>query len=173
MPGAAAERRVVDGAVHVGGVLAQVVGPQVEQAGGAGLAEQALRAERVDQRREDGEHVDAHRSCQPTRPMIFHITDRDRWAASQAEGVHTGSTRGVELADEGFIHCSTAEQWPACSSGSTPACPTCVLLHIDESLLTSPLVYEQLGDAPSRSPTSTARSTSPPSCTVEPLTSAA
>ena len=52
-PGAAAERAVVDGAVDVGGVLARVVGAQVEQAGGAGLAEQARRAERVDDVGED------------------------------------------------------------------------------------------------------------------------
>jgi hypothetical protein len=58
--GAAPERRVVDAAMHIGGVLAQVVQPQVEQTGTAGLAQQALGAEVVDQVREDGEHVDAH-----------------------------------------------------------------------------------------------------------------
>ena len=41
-------------------VLAQVVQAQIEQSRAAGLAQQALAAERVDQPREDGEHVDAH-----------------------------------------------------------------------------------------------------------------
>ena len=45
--------------------------------------------------------------------MIFHLTDPTRWAHSVAEGLHSGSSRGIELAEEGFIHCSTAQQWPA------------------------------------------------------------
>ncbi len=77
---------------------------------GARPAEKALRAERVDQRREDGEHVDLH-GVQAYEAMIFHITDTATWDASQQQGYHTGSTRGVDLAEEGYIHCSTAEQW--------------------------------------------------------------
>lgn len=80
--------------------------------------------------------------------MIFHLTDPDRWAQSLAEGEHTGSSRGIELADEGFIHCSTAAQWPATVERFYAGVDELLLLHIDEALLDVPLVFEQLGDAP-------------------------
>ncbi|MBI5088178.1 MAG: DUF952 domain-containing protein [Actinobacteria bacterium] len=79
--------------------------------------------------------------------MIFHIADRDRWLASQAEGRYTASTIGLELADEGFIHLSTDAQVPGVIERYYRGVPNLVLLHIDESLLTAPLVYEQLGGA--------------------------
>jgi glutathione S-transferase len=85
-------------------------------------------------------------------PMIYHLTEPDRWAQSLAEGVHTGSSRGIELADEGFIHCSTAEQWPATRERYYGDLDTVLLLHIDESLIDSEVVYEQLGDAPAPFP---------------------
>lgn len=80
--------------------------------------------------------------------MIFHITDAATWAQSQQQGRHTESTRGVDLADEGYIHCSTAEQWPGVLAAFYADAEDLLLLHIDESRLTSELVYEQLGDAP-------------------------
>ncbi len=84
--------------------------------------------------------------------MIYHLTEPDRWARSQAEGVHTGSSRGIELADEGFIHCSTAEQWPVVRGLFYADVDQLLLLHIDESLVGSEVVYEQLGDAPAEFP---------------------
>ena len=84
--------------------------------------------------------------------MIYHLTEPDRWARSQAEGVHTGSSRGIELADEGFIHCSTAEQWPVVRGLFYADVHQLLLLHIDESLVDSEVVYEQLGDAPAEFP---------------------
>ena len=80
--------------------------------------------------------------------MIYHLTERARWARSQAEGRHTGSTRGVELEDEGFIHCSTAAQWPGVRARFYADVDDLLLLHIDETLLTEPVVWEQVGDAP-------------------------
>jgi len=80
--------------------------------------------------------------------MIYHLTEPDRWARSQHEGVHTGSTRGRELADEGFIHCSTAAQWPVVRRMFYADVEALLLLHIDEALLDTPPVFEQLGDAP-------------------------
>jgi uncharacterized protein (DUF952 family) len=84
--------------------------------------------------------------------MIYHLTEPDRWARSQAEGVHTGSSRGIELADEGFIHCSTAEQWPVVRGLFYADVEQLLLLHIDEDLVGSEIVYEQLGDAPAAFP---------------------
>ena len=80
--------------------------------------------------------------------MIFHLTEPERWAQSLAEGIHTGSSRGLELADEGFIHCSTAAQWPATVERFYADVPELLLLHIDETLVDSPVVHEQLHGAP-------------------------
>ncbi len=80
--------------------------------------------------------------------MIYHLTEPDRWKRSLDEGVHTGSTRGVELAQEGYIHCSTASQWPGVVERFYSDATELLLLHVDESKLDAPLVYEQLGDAP-------------------------
>ena len=80
--------------------------------------------------------------------MIFHLTEPDRWAQSLAEGIHTGSSRGIELAEEGFIHCSTAAQWPATVERFYADVPALLLLHIDEALIDSPVVHEKLQGAP-------------------------
>lgn len=80
--------------------------------------------------------------------MIFHLTDPARWAQSLVAGEHTGSSRGIELADEGFIHCSTAAQWPGTVERFYADVDELLLLHIDETLLDVPVVFEQLGDAP-------------------------
>lgn len=80
--------------------------------------------------------------------MIYHLTDPATWARSQAAGEHTGSTRNVDLAQEGFIHCSTADQWPGTVERFYADVDELLLLHIDETLLDAPLVYEQLGGAP-------------------------
>jgi uncharacterized protein (DUF952 family) len=84
--------------------------------------------------------------------MIFHITDTATWATSQLQGTHTGSTRGVDLAEEGYIHCSTAQQWPGVIERYYVDVPDILLLHVDEERLTSPLVYEQLAGAPDTFP---------------------
>lgn len=80
--------------------------------------------------------------------MIFHIADRDRWLRSCVEGSYTASTTGVELADEGFIHLSTTEQVSGVVERFYRGVTNLVLLHVDETRLTAPLVYEQLAGAP-------------------------
>lgn len=42
--------------------------------------------------------------------MIFHIAVRAEWEAARTSGRYEMSTRGVTLADEGFIHCAAAHQ---------------------------------------------------------------
>lgn len=74
--------------------------------------------------------------------MIFHVTEPARWQRSLAEGIHTGSTLGVDLAEEGFIHCSTVEQWPGVIDRFYVGAPELVLLHVDETKLTAPLRWE-------------------------------
>ena len=80
--------------------------------------------------------------------MIYHLTDPTTWARSQEAGRHTGSTRDADLEQEGFIHCSTAAQWPGTVERFYADVHELLLLHIDESVLEATLVYEQLGDAP-------------------------
>ena len=80
--------------------------------------------------------------------MIFHLTDSTRWALSLAAGEHTGSTSDLDLAAEGYIHCSTASQWPATADRFYADVGDLMLLHSDEALLDVPVVFEQLGDAP-------------------------
>ena len=57
-PRATSERGVVDGAMDVAGVLPDVVTPQVEDVGTAGSAQQADRAEVVDEAGEQRENID-------------------------------------------------------------------------------------------------------------------
>jgi uncharacterized protein (DUF952 family) len=42
--------------------------------------------------------------------VIYHIATAADWAQAQAAGQYTTSTLGRTLAEEGFIHASTAEQ---------------------------------------------------------------
>ncbi len=79
--------------------------------------------------------------------MIFHLTTAEEWAASSSAGVHTGSTRGRTLSQEGFIHCSAAEQWPEVRRAFFADVPDLVLLHIDETLLSSPLRWDDVPGA--------------------------
>ena len=60
----------------------------------------------------------------------------------------TRALKVAELAQEGYIHCSTAEQWPGVVERFYGDVTELLLLHVDEGKLDVPLVYEQLGDAP-------------------------
>jgi glutathione S-transferase len=42
--------------------------------------------------------------------VIYHIAYRSDWQQAQDDGEYAVSTRGRTLAEEGFIHASTAEQ---------------------------------------------------------------
>ncbi len=84
--------------------------------------------------------------------MIYHLTEPARWQQSLVAGQHTGSTRGLELAEVGFIHCSTAAQWPVVRERFYTEVTDLLLLHIDETRLASPVRFEQLGDAPEAFP---------------------
>ena len=84
--------------------------------------------------------------------MIYHVTSSQRWQRSLAEGEHTESTRGVELAEEGFIHCSTEAQLGPVLQRFYADATDLMILHIDEAVLTAPLVVEQLPGAPEAFP---------------------
>jgi uncharacterized protein (DUF952 family) len=74
--------------------------------------------------------------------VIHHIAERVAWEASVAAGSYTVSSRGVSLADEGFIHCSFPDQVAGVLERHYQGVDDLVLLTIDESLLTSPVKVE-------------------------------
>ena len=43
-------------------------------------------------------------------PELLHITERLTWLEAEPAGEYRMSTRGVTLAEEGFIHCSLRHQ---------------------------------------------------------------
>jgi uncharacterized protein (DUF952 family) len=74
---------------------------------------------------------------------IYHLAESPHWAAAQQSGSYDQSTRGRTLAEEGFIHCSTAQQWPAVRRRFyADVTKPLLLLEIDEDLLPAPPVRE-------------------------------
>ena len=78
--------------------------------------------------------------------MIYHLASQQDWERARRDGVYAISTRGRTLAEEGFIHASSVAQWPVVRRRfyGDVADPL-VLLHIDESRLSSPVV-DEVGD---------------------------
>jgi uncharacterized protein (DUF952 family)/heme-degrading monooxygenase HmoA len=84
---------------------------------------------------------------------VFHIALPDDWEAAQRAGEYTTSTRGRSLADEGFIHCSFADQVEAVANAYYADLDELVLLTIDPARLASELVVEEpFPGAPQRFP---------------------
>lgn len=74
--------------------------------------------------------------------MLYHIAERARWADACIEGVYTASTRGLELADVGFIHLCTFEQLAGVAERFYGGVDDLVLLHIDETRSDAPIHFE-------------------------------
>ncbi len=78
--------------------------------------------------------------------MIYHLAQAQHWEAAVRSGSYAQSTIGATLEDEGFIHASTAQQWPATRARFyAEVAEPLVLLEIDEERLTAPLRWE-VGD---------------------------
>jgi uncharacterized protein (DUF952 family) len=71
---------------------------------------------------------------------IFHLATRDDWVAS------VDVYRAPSLDDEGFIHCSTREQYPEVARRHFRGHTDLVLLTIDPALLEVDVVCEDLYD---------------------------
>jgi len=80
-------------------------------------------------------------------PEIFHITLPEHWARAQRDGAITMSTRDVTLAEEGFVHCSFAEQLAATAVRFFGDLEEVVVVRIDPAAVTSPVVSEDLYDS--------------------------
>jgi glutathione S-transferase len=78
---------------------------------------------------------------------LYHIALPADWAAAVESGAYTISTRGVTLADEGYVHCSRRHQVEATANRFYGDLAELVLLTIDESALDAPVVEEDLHGA--------------------------
>ena len=72
--------------------------------------------------------------------MIFHITSRATWEAALGAGIYEADS----LSTEGFIHCSTADQYVWVANQRFRGRRDLVLLHIDPARLRSDVRYENL-----------------------------
>lgn len=77
---------------------------------------------------------------------LFHVSLPDEWAAAQADGRCTTSTRGKTLAEEGYIHCSFTEQIDGVLARFYADVDEVVVLRIDPHRVPSPIVVEDLFD---------------------------
>jgi uncharacterized protein (DUF952 family) len=73
---------------------------------------------------------------------LYHLAERPDWAAAQAAGSYEKSTRGVSLAEEGFIHCSRRHQVRGIADLLFEDAADVVLLVIDSDRLTVEVRYE-------------------------------
>jgi len=77
---------------------------------------------------------------------IFHIAHQNDWSADSR------LYRGDALSSEGFIHCSTAEQLIPVANRFFAGRTNLIVLVIDETRVTSPVVYENLEGGDERYP---------------------
>ncbi|MEU6663182.1 DUF952 domain-containing protein [Streptomyces sp. NPDC046821] len=76
---------------------------------------------------------------------LLHITERALWDAAQPSGAYEMSTRGKTLAEEGFIHCSLADQLQRVADflyGGYKGPDELVVLVIDSARVPSPIRFE-------------------------------
>ena len=77
---------------------------------------------------------------------LFHLADRAEWLAATAAGEYRMSTRGVALAEQGFIHCSLRHQVRGVADRYYADAEDLVLLIIDSARVASPVRYEAPAD---------------------------
>ena len=92
--------------------------------------------------------------------FIYHIAAAADWERAVRDGRYTMSTRGLTLAEQGFIHASTADQVTLVANAFYRGVPDLLLLVIDPERVAPEISYERCRGRPGRTPTSTARSTS-------------
>jgi uncharacterized protein (DUF952 family) len=73
---------------------------------------------------------------------LYHLADHDEWHAAAAAGEYRMSTRGVTLAEQGFIHCSQRHQLRGVAERYYADADNLVLLVIDSERVVSPVRYE-------------------------------
>lgn len=73
---------------------------------------------------------------------LFHAAMPDDWAAAFQTGEYTMSTRGMTLAEVGFIHMSTREQVEVTANRFYADVDQLVLLTVDQLKVPSNIVWE-------------------------------
>ena len=84
--------------------------------------------------------------------MIYHIAMAADWARAQRDGQYTTSTRGRTLAEEGFIHASTAGQVAPVANAFYRGVPDLVVLVIDPGRVLAEIRYELVPGSDTPSP---------------------
>jgi uncharacterized protein (DUF952 family) len=79
--------------------------------------------------------------------VIYHIARVVDWVAGVEAGAYTVSTRGRTLAEEGFLHASTAAQVAGVANAFYAGAGDLVVLAIDEGLLSAQVRYEEVPGA--------------------------
>jgi glutathione S-transferase len=79
-----------------------------------------------------------------TTETLFHIALAGDWATAQSAGEYAVSTRGLTLAEEGFIHCSFADQVEATATRFYADVDDAVVLRIDPGRVPSRIEVEDL-----------------------------
>ena len=75
--------------------------------------------------------------------LIYHITAGRDWEQARRDGIYELSTRGVTLAQEGFIHASTEAQVAAVANAFYSGDAGLVVLVIDTGLVKPEIRCEQ------------------------------
>ena len=76
--------------------------------------------------------------------FIYHIATASEWARAEAAGEYTTSTLGRTLAEEGFIHCSAADQVAEVANTFYQGLPGLLVLVIDTSRVRPEIRLEQV-----------------------------
>jgi uncharacterized protein (DUF952 family) len=76
--------------------------------------------------------------------FIYHIAAAADWERAVRDGQYTTSTRGLTLAEQGFIHASTADQVALVANAFYRGAPDLLLLVIDTGLVGPEIRYEHV-----------------------------
>jgi uncharacterized protein (DUF952 family) len=76
--------------------------------------------------------------------FIYHIATAADWERAVRDGQYTMSTRGLTLAEQGFIHAATAEQVALVANAFYRDVPDLLLLVIDPALVGPEIKYEHV-----------------------------
>ena len=76
--------------------------------------------------------------------FIYHIATAADWERAVRDGQYTMSTRGLTLAEQGFIHASTADQVALVANAFYQGEPDLLLLVIDTDLVGPQIRYEHV-----------------------------
>jgi uncharacterized protein (DUF952 family) len=82
--------------------------------------------------------------------VILHLALRTDWDAACESGVYPWSTRGLTVEQVGYVHASFEHQWRGVRERfyADLRDDDLILLVVDESRLSSPVVVERLDGAP-------------------------